>query len=238
VCLVVGGCAGGFDPERNKTADVICTVSDAEPLGAGAAPAGPPLQLFWEAFPSSDGPDCRTTYMCGAPAPVCASACAGGARSQGCRSAAPQASEPGPRHHPTCPSSSPSSPAPPKRFTYCDAQAFRPSLEDMFEDYWQRLPAYQGLGPEGVDGLDFRRLLFAFFPTYKASPLAPGFDRWAFTGGARARAFGCAGRFQPARRGATRRARGLGGRGPGSRAAWEPQPAAPQPAPMALPRTP
>jgi lycopene cyclase CruP len=62
-------------------------------------------------------------------------------------------------------------------FTYCDAQAFRPSLVQMFEEYWARLPEYQKL-PGGVKGLDFKRLLFAFFPTYKASPLEPGFDRW------------------------------------------------------------
>lgn len=60
-------------------------------------------------------------------------------------------------------------------FTYSDAQSFRPSLLDMFEEYWRRLPEYQGLS--GVDGLEFKRLLFAFFPTYKSSPLPPGFDR-------------------------------------------------------------
>lgn len=64
-------------------------------------------------------------------------------------------------------------------FTYCDAQPFRPSLLQMFEEYWARLPEYQGLGPGGVDALEFKRLLFAFFPTYKASPLAPTFDRCA-----------------------------------------------------------
>lgn len=39
------------------------------------------------------------------------------------------------------------------------------------------MPAYQGLPPGGADALEFKRLLFAFFPTYKSSPLAPGFDR-------------------------------------------------------------
>ena len=150
VCLVVGGCAGGFDPEFNKTADVICTVSDSEALMPPSAATNSssssssssstssstssttssttPQQLFWEAFPSSDGPDCRTTYM----------------------------------------------------FAYMDAQPFRPSLLEMFEAYWRRLEAYQGaaaLPPGGAEALDFKRLLFAFFPTYKASPLAPGFDR-------------------------------------------------------------
>lgn len=61
-------------------------------------------------------------------------------------------------------------------FTYSDAQPFRPSLIDVFEEYWRRLPAYQGLG-QGIDQLEFKRLLFAFFPTYKSSPLTPAFDR-------------------------------------------------------------
>jgi hypothetical protein len=70
VCLVVGGCADGFDPEGNKTADVIATASDTQSVG------GTPAQLFWEAFPAaaaaaSDGggeknddkSTRRTTYM-------------------------------------------------------------------------------------------------------------------------------------------------------------------------------
>jgi lycopene cyclase CruP len=61
-------------------------------------------------------------------------------------------------------------------FTYSDAQFFRPSLLEMFEEYWRRLPEYQKL-KGGVDQLEFKRLLFAFFPTYKDSPLAPAFDR-------------------------------------------------------------
>lgn len=84
VCLVVGGCARGFDPEANTTADVIYTNSDMSVPGAApGAPApaqGQPqqLQLFWEAFPAADGllpggggsvaagewrSDARTTYM-------------------------------------------------------------------------------------------------------------------------------------------------------------------------------
>jgi hypothetical protein len=62
-------------------------------------------------------------------------------------------------------------------FTYSDAQPFRPSLVDMFEEYWRRLPQYQGLTEEAVEQLRFKRLLFAFFPTYKNSPLPPAFDR-------------------------------------------------------------
>lgn len=69
ICLVVGGCASGFDPAANATADIICTVTDSEPLGgggggstssSGSSGSSAPLQLFWEAFPSSDSPDSRT----------------------------------------------------------------------------------------------------------------------------------------------------------------------------------
>jgi hypothetical protein len=84
VCLVVGGCARGFDPGANTTADVIFTNSDMQTPGAAAAAAGGQaaaaassssssssssgtagqvrakaqdrqLQYFWEAFPAADG---------------------------------------------------------------------------------------------------------------------------------------------------------------------------------------
>jgi lycopene cyclase CruP len=55
-------------------------------------------------------------------------------------------------------------------------QPWRPSLQTLFEDYWRLMPQYQQL-PGGLQQLEFQRLLFGFFPTYKDSPLAPGFDR-------------------------------------------------------------
>eukprot|EP00879_Flechtneria_rotunda_P025809 GHRR01027456.1.p1 GENE.GHRR01027456.1~~GHRR01027456.1.p1 ORF type:complete len:257 (+),score=91.59 GHRR01027456.1:84-854(+) len=55
-------------------------------------------------------------------------------------------------------------------------QFWRPSLHQLFEDYWQLMPEYQQLSG-GLDQLEFLRLLFGFFPTYKDSPLKPGFDR-------------------------------------------------------------
>jgi hypothetical protein len=39
------------------------------------------------------------------------------------------------------------------------------------------MPPYQGL-TGGLDQLAFQRLLFGVFPTFRDSPLAPGFDRW------------------------------------------------------------
>jgi hypothetical protein len=78
VCLVVGGCARGFDPVTNTTADIIYTNTDMAPPGAAAAAAAArgrapsavtpsssssskasarakQLQYFWEAFPAADG---------------------------------------------------------------------------------------------------------------------------------------------------------------------------------------
>lgn len=79
---MVGGCARGFDPEANTTADIIYTDTDMQPLGAAASTGqasssqGQQLQYFWEAFPAADGmleqhkdgrgswrSDARTTYM-------------------------------------------------------------------------------------------------------------------------------------------------------------------------------
>jgi hypothetical protein len=88
VCLVVGGCARGFDAAANTTADIIYTNTNMQPPGAAAASSSSSssqqgqLQYFWEAFPAADGflgqqqggqqqsikagewkSDARTTYM-------------------------------------------------------------------------------------------------------------------------------------------------------------------------------
>lgn len=44
----------------------------------------------------------------------------------------------------------------------------------MLADYWQLMPQYQGVD---LSSLEVERILFGFFPTYRNSPLAPGFDR-------------------------------------------------------------
>ena len=59
-------------------------------------------------------------------------------------------------------------------FAYLDAHPSRMSLEAMLEDYWERMPAYQNVD---LEDLDVERVLFGWFPTYRASPLQPGFDR-------------------------------------------------------------
>ena len=42
------------------------------------------------------------------------------------------------------------------------------------EEYWRLMPGYQGVRLEDLQPL---RILFGFFPTYRASPLAPAWDR-------------------------------------------------------------
>jgi flavin-dependent dehydrogenase len=62
-------------------------------------------------------------------------------------------------------------------FTYMDASKERPSLETLMEDYWKLLPQYQPSISNPEKDLHFRRVLFAYFPTYRDSPLKPQFDR-------------------------------------------------------------
>lgn len=59
-------------------------------------------------------------------------------------------------------------------FTYLDAQPDRPSLTDLFEDYWRLLPDYQGVD---VAQLQIQRALFGFFPCYRQSPLQSQWQR-------------------------------------------------------------
>lgn len=42
------------------------------------------------------------------------------------------------------------------------------------EEYWRLMPGYQGVR---LDDLQPLRILFGFFPTYRASPIAPAWDR-------------------------------------------------------------
>jgi len=64
-------------------------------------------------------------------------------------------------------------------FTYLDARKERPSLTAVFEDYWKRLRIYQGIEPDPavLPGFAPTRALFAFFPTFRDSPLPSSFDR-------------------------------------------------------------
>jgi hypothetical protein len=59
-------------------------------------------------------------------------------------------------------------------FTYVDADAARPSLASFLDRYWDLMPAYQGVRLESIQLL---RVLFGCFPTFRASPLAPSWDR-------------------------------------------------------------
>jgi len=62
-------------------------------------------------------------------------------------------------------------------FTYMDADENRPSLEALMEDYWKMLPRYQKSITNPETDLDVKRVLFAYFPTYKDSPLKPEWSR-------------------------------------------------------------
>lgn len=53
-------------------------------------------------------------------------------------------------------------------FTYLDAHPERPSLEFLFEEYLRLLPEYQAVE---LSQLDFKRVLFGFFPAYRDSPI-------------------------------------------------------------------
>src|SRR4028118_1057321 len=59
-------------------------------------------------------------------------------------------------------------------FTYLDAHAERPSLEFFFEEYLRLLPEYQGVE---LSQLDFKRVLFGFFPSYRDSPIRMPWSR-------------------------------------------------------------
>ncbi len=59
-------------------------------------------------------------------------------------------------------------------FTYLDADPSRPSLENLFEDYFSLLPQYQNIS---LEQLNFVRALFGFFPCYKNSPLQYKWNR-------------------------------------------------------------
>jgi lycopene cyclase CruP len=59
-------------------------------------------------------------------------------------------------------------------FTYLDAHPQRPSLEFLLDEYFRLLPEYQGIE---LSELDFKRVLFGFFPAYKQSPTRMPWDR-------------------------------------------------------------
>ena len=63
VCVVVGSCADGFEPEMNTFGDVIFADTKTEPAGGAGGAGGCPTQYFWEAFPASASHTQRTTYL-------------------------------------------------------------------------------------------------------------------------------------------------------------------------------
>lgn len=69
-------------------------------------------------------------------------------------------------------------------FTYMDAELERPSLMTLMEDYWNLLPIYQPSIKDPEKDLDVKRVLFAYFPTYRDSPLKPNWSRLLSVGDA------------------------------------------------------
>jgi lycopene cyclase CruP len=59
-------------------------------------------------------------------------------------------------------------------FTYLDAQPERPSLEFLFEEYLRLLPEYQGIE---LSQIQWKRVLFGFFPSYRQSPIRMPWNR-------------------------------------------------------------
>ena len=59
-------------------------------------------------------------------------------------------------------------------FTYVDADPHRPSFAELMEDYLFWLPKYQEIE---LNQLEFQRVLFGFFPSYKQNPLQTPWDR-------------------------------------------------------------
>lgn len=59
-------------------------------------------------------------------------------------------------------------------FTYMDAKPERPSIMEIFDDYWELLPRYQG---KTLDQLEVLRILYGMFPTYRNSPIQSTYDR-------------------------------------------------------------
>jgi len=69
-------------------------------------------------------------------------------------------------------------------FTYMDASEGRPSLTTLMNDYWEQLPIYQPSITDVEADLDVKRVLFAYFPTYRDSPLKPQWSRLLAVGDA------------------------------------------------------
>jgi lycopene cyclase CruP len=59
-------------------------------------------------------------------------------------------------------------------FTYVDADPQRPNFAQLMEDYLFWLPKYQEIE---LSKLEFQRVLFGFFPSYKQNPLQTPWDR-------------------------------------------------------------
>jgi len=62
-------------------------------------------------------------------------------------------------------------------YTYMDAEERRTSLASLMNDYWKMLSDVQPTIKDPAKDLDVKRVLFAYFPTYRDSPLKYSWSR-------------------------------------------------------------
>lgn len=67
-------------------------------------------------------------------------------------------------------------------FTYVDGDDERPPLKSLMDDYWRRLAASQSSAQTPTE-LDVKRVMFAYFPTYKDADEEPQWSRILDLGG-------------------------------------------------------
>lgn len=150
ICMVFGSCADGYNPDRNLYADIMYSFNPLQDLGDRGK-----HQYFWESFPV------------------------------GTKISAPAA--PRKPSFNMFESKTPSEPAAEEpqvtsgtkttfMFTYIDAHQKRPSLEELFEDYWKLLPKYQG-SISDPEKLDIKRVVYDYFPAYRDSPMKTDYSR-------------------------------------------------------------
>ena len=155
VCAVVGTCAGGYEKETNLIGDIIYTNTE--------------IQVINEKERNSNNDDTKNGENGGR----------NESRLQYFWEAFPvgiggrNGMEPGTSDVKTT-----------YMFTYMDASEERPSLSTLMDDYWQLLPIYQPSITNVEKDLTVKRVLFAYFPTYRNSPLKPHYSRLLAVGDA------------------------------------------------------
>jgi len=151
ICMVFGSCAGGYNPDRNRFADIMYTFNPLQNCGDKGI-----HQYFWEAFPV--GTNLTAPIANERPAYNAF----GGQPTKAPKRVGPQIKSDEKTTY---------------MFTYIDADAKRPSLEEMMDDYWKYLPTYQPSISNPEKQLDIKRVVYDYFPAYRDSPMKPQYSR-------------------------------------------------------------